>query len=121
PHTDPLAILPGLVIVFWGLALATERKPVTVNAEDGTLTFRRSVFGVTYRTQVWRRNEVEAIEIVGSSYNRTGYSAYLQGDKGRQTLLDYSHWDAPEQVRKTAKSLHLPVRYPQSPDKKWRE
>ena len=100
--------------------MATERKSVTINEEDGTLTFRHSVYGVTYRTEVWRRSEIEAIEIVHDSYGRTGYRAYLQGNKRSQILLDYSDRDAPEQVRKTAKLLHLPVRYPQFPEKKWR-
>lgn len=118
-HTDPLAIVPGLAIVLWGLAMGTKRKTVTVNAEDGTLTFRSSIFGVTFRTEVWQRGEIEAIEIVRTSDVHRNYRVFLQGKNRSQILVEESRRDDPKQVRETANLLHLTVRYPQYPNKKW--
>lgn len=121
PHTDPAAAIPGMAIVLWGLAVATARAPVTVDGRAGTLTFRRAVFGVTYHTEVWRRDEIQAIEMVHRTYSQQGWGAYLHSDRGNRALLDYSHRADPDQVRETARLLGIPVRYPDDPQRQWRE
>ena len=60
--TSPLSIIPGVLIVLYGVWTAAWRAVVTVDPSAKTLQWTRSVFQFVLKKEIWQRDEIKAIE-----------------------------------------------------------
>jgi hypothetical protein len=110
PSTDPASILPGIAVMLWGLKIMTMRENVTVNPEEASLTWKRSVFGVTWQTVTYRREEIDTIETTWTTGIKYGnYTFITRGHRFSRVLLDGTHDKFPHEVQETARLLNIPI------------
>ena len=106
-HTDPLSIVPGLLLALWGAWLATHHVRVSVERSDRSLTWVSYAFGLRLRTVHWHATEIARIRVASNGgVKPSGYSASVSGPLGTRTLLGYFHGSSPpRQIRDTARAL----------------
>jgi len=121
PGTAPDDIVPSIVqlaivllFVGFGLGWATWRHGVSVDGAAHTVTWTKSIFGVRFWRETWRRNEIDSITVQGPRLRR--FSVYLVGHRGRLPLdldpfssVDLSKWEA------AARALGVPYRDERAP------
>jgi hypothetical protein len=116
PNTGAGAIVPGALIVLFGLWLTARRDLLTVDPVARTLTWKLVAFGVTLKSESWRWDEVDTIEVVSNSaIKNQGYSALVTGPRGTRTLLDYLHSASlfPDEIREISRLLGKPIKKPE--------
>jgi hypothetical protein len=109
-YTDPGSIIPGAAIVLWGVWLMTSNERVIVDAAAGTVEWRKSVFGFSWRSSMRRKEEIEAIEVKRISGVRSAtYTFTARGAWGRRTVLSGARRASEQRVREMGKILEVPM------------
>ncbi len=116
PHTGAGSIVPGALVALYGLWLVARRDLLTVDPVARTLTWALVAFGATLKSETWRFEEVETMEVVSNgSFKNQGYSAVVSGPRGTRTVLDYLHSPSlfPPEIREIGRLLDQPIKKPE--------
>jgi len=110
PSTEAGSILPGTAIALLGIKMMTDRERVTVDGGNRTIVWKRSSYGVVWRTRTCRFDEIEAIEAVRiTGLNYSYYDFVLRGPRNKPLLFTQTKKSSPGVVRDTAALLNIPV------------
>jgi hypothetical protein len=109
--TDPISIVPGVMLALWGGWLATHHQRVSVDRHERSLTWQSFVFGFRLHTVSWQRAEIVSIRVTSNGgVKPSGYRAQVCGPLGTRTLRGYFHGSSPpDTVAKTARALGIEI------------
>lgn len=108
--TDAGSLIPGAAMILWGMLMMTDRNRVTVHAEEQTLRWRRSFFGIVIREVTLTRREIAAVErIYIQGLKSSTYQYTIRTTQGRHRTLCVSSHYMPEEVSRAVYALDIPV------------
>jgi hypothetical protein len=110
PQTSAWSIVPGALIVLWGITFAMRRERLVVDAKARTLAWVTTAFGFPYRVTTWPWSEVRDLQVaVNSGLRSAGRRADACGPQRRRTVFHYFHSSPPQEVVQLAKVLGVPL------------
>jgi hypothetical protein len=110
PQTSAWSIVPGALIVLWGITVAMRRERVVVDTKARTLAWVTTAFGFPYRVTTWPWGEVRDLQVVvNNSLRSAGRRADACGPQRRRTVFHYFHSSPPQEVVQLAKLLGVPL------------